>query len=81
MVRSANAQEQLHISNGLIFIKRLELKPQRSNEMIRVSATWYAQSEEQASEMISGMVEKYLVGVSYQTKEINDDDDDDEEND
>jgi hypothetical protein len=49
--------------------------------MIRVSATWYAQSEEQASEMISGMVEKYLVGVSYQTKEINDDDDDDEEND
>lgn len=46
--------------------------------MIKVEATWYAKSEEQASEMISAMVTKYLVGVSYQTKEI--DDDDDEEN-
>jgi hypothetical protein len=47
--------------------------------MIRVRATWFAQSEEQATEMISGMVEKYLVGVSYKTEEV--DDDDDEEND
>jgi hypothetical protein len=47
--------------------------------MIRVRATWFAQSEEQASEMIAGMVEKYLVGVSYKTEEV--DDDDDEEND
>jgi hypothetical protein len=46
--------------------------------MIRVRATWFAQSEEQASEMIAGMVEKYLVGVSYKTEEV---DDDDEEND
>lgn len=46
--------------------------------MIKVEAVWYAQSEEQATEMISGMVEKYRVGVSYQTKEVNDDD---EEND
>lgn len=42
--------------------------------MIKVEAVWYAKSEEQASEMIQGMVEKYLVGVSYQTKEVNDDD-------
>jgi hypothetical protein len=46
--------------------------------MIKVEAVWYAKSEDQASEMIAGMVEKYLVGVSYKTKEINDDD---EEND
>lgn len=45
--------------------------------MIRVRATWYAQSEEQATEMISGMVEKYLVGVSYKTEEVEEDDDDD----
>jgi hypothetical protein len=44
--------------------------------MIRVEATWFAQSEQQASEMISGMVEKYLVGVSYQTKEVADDEED-----
>jgi hypothetical protein len=47
--------------------------------MIRVRATWFAQSEEQATEMISAMVTKYLVGVSYKTEEV--DDDDDEEND
>jgi hypothetical protein len=46
--------------------------------MIKVEAVWYAQSEEQASEMISRMVEKYLVGVSYQTKEVNDDDEENE---
>jgi hypothetical protein len=43
--------------------------------MIKVEAVWYAQSEEQASEMISEMVAKYLVGVSYQTKEVTDEED------
>ncbi len=46
--------------------------------MIRVRATWYAQSEEQATEMIKDMVEKYLVGVSYKTEELEEDDDDDD---
>lgn len=41
--------------------------------MIKIEASWYAQSEEQATEMIQGIVEKYLVGVSYKTKEVNDD--------
>tara|TARA_R110000772_G_scaffold1566_4_gene5335 strand:+ start:5882 stop:6019 length:138 start_codon:yes stop_codon:yes gene_type:complete len=45
--------------------------------MIKVEAVWYAQSEEQATEMISGMVEKYRVGVSYKTEEVEEDDDDD----
>jgi hypothetical protein len=47
--------------------------------MIKVEAVWYAKSEDQASEMISEMVTKYLVGVSYQTKEINDDEENDDE--
>jgi hypothetical protein len=47
--------------------------------MIRVRATWYAQSEEQATEMIKDMVEKYLVGVSYKTEEVNDDDEEETE--
>jgi hypothetical protein len=46
--------------------------------MIKVEAVWYAKTEEQASEMISEMVTKYLVGVSYKTKELNDDDEDEE---
>jgi hypothetical protein len=46
--------------------------------MIKVEAVWYAKTEEQASEMISEMVSKYLVGVSYKTKELNDDDEEEE---
>jgi hypothetical protein len=46
--------------------------------MIKVEAVWYAKTEEQASEMISEMVTKYLVGVSYKTKELNDDDEEEE---
>ena len=44
--------------------------------MIKVEAVWYADTDQQASEMIWGMVEKYHVGVSYQTKEVNDDEED-----
>ena len=46
--------------------------------MIKVEAVWYAKTEEQASEMISEMVSKYLVGVSYKTKELNNDDEEEE---
>jgi hypothetical protein len=46
--------------------------------MIKVEAVWYAKTEEQASEMISEMVSKYLVGVSNKTKELNDDDEEEE---
>jgi len=46
--------------------------------MIKVEAVWFAQSEQQAEEMISNMVAKYLVGVSYKTKELSDDDEDEE---
>ena len=41
--------------------------------MIKVNATWYANTKEEASEMAGLLVEKYKRGVIYDLTEVSED--------
>jgi len=43
--------------------------------MIKVTAVWYADTEEQADAMTTLIVEKYKVAVSYKTEVVEEDND------